>query len=420
MKYANIGWQETVRGSKAAINLGDNLQFLAIDFIYNKMGIEDVHYLDMSEVASYKGEKLVLPLNWCLFDNNYMRGDYLDISDNIEPVFLGMTVCSRDEERFFNRENINYLNQHGPIGCRDEYTYQKLSQHGIHAYLNGCVTITLPKRNKLGKKLFLVDAPVELRTAIENKMGMEYECMTQQCYLEIDEAHRSLRQMAINHYRYILENAAVVVTSRLHVASPCVALGIPVIFARREVDIRFGWIDKLLRLYDQDEFSEINWKPKEIVFENIKQVIVENNIRRIRGENIDEENEKISHFFRERAYREYCSFSNSLADVNRLKNYINREWDKKRSIKYVLWGVNHIAEEIYHYIVKTFPFAKMVGVIDDYKDVEFAGKRSVAHNQIELDEEYYVLVVAVAASNAAYNFMGQRERLFLLGDVFIQ
>ena len=44
MKYANIKWQETIRGKQAAINYGDNLQFLAIDGLYKDMKMEDIQY----------------------------------------------------------------------------------------------------------------------------------------------------------------------------------------------------------------------------------------------------------------------------------------------------------------------------------------------------------------------------------------
>ncbi len=420
MKYANIGWQETVRGKKAAVNLGDNLQFLAIDYLYHKMGIKDITYLNMSQAASYRGEKLTLPLNWALFDANYMRGEFLNISKDIQPVFLGMTICSREEERFFNKENIAYLNANGPVGCRDAYTYQKLSQYGINAYLNGCVTITLPKRKKPGKKLFLADAPIELKSAVEEHLGTEYECISQQVYLELEGDCTKPGEIAARHYRYILENAAAVVTSRLHIASPCAALGIPVLFARKKLDIRFGWIDRLIKLYAENEFSGIDWNLKAASFEEAKQMILENDIRRIDGGNDAGENEKISRFFSERMRREYDSFANSLADIDKLKEYIHREWDKKSRIRYVLWGLNGTAEKIYHYIAEEFPLAEIAGVIDDYKEEEFYGVRCVAHRKAELDDACYVLVTAVAASNAAYGFFGERERMFLLGDVFVQ
>ena len=418
MKYANIGWQEIFTGNRAAVNFGDNLQFLAIDYIYSKMEVKNVTYLDMSEVSSYKGEKLVLPLNWSLFDKNYMKGDFLDISKDIEPIFLGMTICSRDDKRFFNQKNIEYLNLHGPVGCRDEYTYQMLSQYGIQAYLNGCATIILPQREKKGKKVLLVDAPIELKAAIQEHLGIGYECMSQQVYLEEDEIC-NLREMAIEHYRYISENAAVVVTSRLHIVSPCIALGIPVIFARKKIDVRFGWIDKLIKLYAENEFSEINWLPDQVFLDDMKQMILENDMRRIRGNNVAVENEKISNFFCKRDHLEYCSFSKSLADVDKLIDYINREWNEKTEVRYVLWGLNRAAEEIYHYITEKFPLAEMVGIIDDYKNEVFAGRKCVTHDQIELDELCYVLVTAVAASNAVHDYFGERDRVFLLGDVFI-
>lgn len=231
MKYANIKWQETIRGKQAAINYGDNLQFLAIDGLYKDMKMEDIQYLDMSEIASYCGEKLILPLNWTIFDANYMKGDYLDISPDIEPVLLGMALCGRDDDRFFNQENINYLKEHGPIGCRDEYTYQKLNKYGIESYINGCVSITLSRREASGEKVILVDAPIELERDIQKNLGTEFQCMTQQTYMGIEEAKMTLQQVVEKHYNYIKENAKVVVTSRLHVASPCIAMGIPVILS---------------------------------------------------------------------------------------------------------------------------------------------------------------------------------------------
>ena len=111
MRYANIKWQETIRGNRAAVNYGDNLQFLAIDGLYRELGIQDISYLNMHEVMSYRGESLVLPLNWTIFDANYMKGNYLSISPDIRPVFLGMALCGRDDECYFNKENIAYLEE---------------------------------------------------------------------------------------------------------------------------------------------------------------------------------------------------------------------------------------------------------------------------------------------------------------------
>ena len=420
MKYANIKWQETIRGKQAAINYGDNLQFLAIDGLYKDMKMEDIQYLDMSEIASYCGEKLILPLNWTIFDANYMKGDYLDISSDIEPVFLGMALCGRDDDRFFNQENINYLKEHGPIGCRDEYTYQKLNKYGIESYINGCVSITLSRREASGEKVILVDAPIELERDIQKNLGTEFQCMTQQTYMGIEEAKMTLPQVVEKHYNYIKENAKIVVTSRLHVASPCIAMGIPVIFARNEVDYRFSWLDKFIKLYSKEEFCDIDWKPKTLMYDDIKQNIRQNDIDRILGKQTDRENKKIHNYFVDRERHVYGSFQKSLANIEQIKEYICKEWTGKKNVEYILWGLNDVAKELYFYIEQNFSNAKLMGIIDDYREDSFAGWECKKHDRQKVSDESYVIVTAVAASNAAYDYFKTREHLFLLGDVFIK
>ena len=418
MKFANIRWQDTIRGNQAAINYGDNLQFLAIDGLYEEMGVTEIQYLDMHELTSYRGEQLILPLNWTLFDANYMVGNYLNISPDIKPVFLGMALCGRDDECYFCKENINYLKQYEPIGCRDEYTYQKLIKHGIDAYINGCVSVTLPRRKDGGKKIILVDAPIELEGDIQKKLHSEYECMTQQVYMNIEDAREKLQQIVRDHYKYIMENAGVVITSRLHIASPCIAMGIPVIFARKEVDFRFSWLDKFIKLYSEKEFKNIDWKPQIPVYEDIKKDIRHNDIARILGKQTEIDNKRIHKYFLNRNRHVYSSFQKSLIDLEKLKRYLCEEWTDKYDIEYVLWGVNDATKEIHFYISKNFPNAKLIGVIDDYRNDCFAGLKCVKHTKIEIKNECYVLVTAVAASNMAYHYFKEKRNLYLSGDVF--
>lgn len=421
MRYANIIWQETNWHKSAAVNIGDNLQFLAIDYLYSQLGVskDEIVYLHMSELKTYRGEKLLLPLNWSLFDVNYMEDEKLMISSDIEPVFLGMSICSRDKDEFFCEHNIEYLKKHGPIGCRDEYTYRRLEKHGIAAYVNGCVSMLLPKRERLGEKLFMVDAPIEIKKALEEKLGSEYECCTQQMYLESEEEKENLRNIAIEHYKYILENARLVVTSRLHILSPCLALGIPVIFVRNMIDERFGWIDKLVRLYTCEEQKDIDWQPLAVELEGIKQIILKNDIERILGKNDEQENHKIHEYFMEREHGNYVSFAQSLCKMESAKKYLHQKWKDDEKVHYVLWGANQNAKELYEYIKDNFPNARLAGVIDDYKKGDFLGMVCKMHEDIEIEEECYMVVTAVAASNVAYDYFNGRERMLLLGDIFI-
>lgn len=69
--------------------------------------------------------------------------------------------------------------------------------------------------------------------------------------------------------------ARLVVTSRLHCALPCVALGTPVIFVPKDKnDIRFKGYNEFLNIYSPEDLQKIDWnnppknkKPEELIKE---------------------------------------------------------------------------------------------------------------------------------------------------------
>ena len=77
----------------------------------------------------------------------------------------------------------------------------------------------------------------------------------------------STAKKILDYYR---DNAALVITSRLHIASPCMAMGIPVILVKEEFDGRYSWIDKFLPLYEREEWRKINWNPIPVEYEEFK------------------------------------------------------------------------------------------------------------------------------------------------------
>ena len=66
------------------------------------------------------------------------------------------------------------------------------------------------------------------------------------------------------------DTAKLVVTSRLHIASPCLAMGIPVILAKKHFGDRFGFIDCFLPTYTPEKYNDIDWSPSPINFEEEK------------------------------------------------------------------------------------------------------------------------------------------------------
>lgn len=430
MKYANIDWQSTeVENSNMwAINVGDNLQFMAVDYLYESMHIpkKDVVYLSINEIAKYRGERLILPLNWSIFDRNWMVDGKISISEYIEPVFLAVTMGASYKEAYWNEENIAFLKKHEPIGCRDINTRNVLRRKGIRAYLNGCLTSLFPKQmcNIKKDKVFFIDAPVELQKYVPKEYLSDAIFMTQQYYFSNEIPVKALKEFVIEHYQQIIQEAKMVVTSRLHIASPCIAFGIPVIMAKKEIDNRFGWLEKYISLYNQDNFSEIDWNPPIIEYEEAKRKIIQLNCSRIFSE---WEKWKICRQMDD-YYRidekPYLDFSQLIGhNWGGLINYIKKKWNKEELYEYAIWGVTASSKEVIEYIRKEFPNAKLKVVIDKYKEGKVFGVEIVKPREVCWEEIQYLFVLSVMASNEAYKICQKKiipdGQYYLVGDVFM-
>lgn len=148
--------------------------------------------------------------------------------EKIVPVFLGLSILTNIISGI---KDIEYLKRYEPIGCRDEYTLEVMRNHGIKAYLNGCLTAAFPRvRNNEDNdltKIFCVDISDELKKHIPTNIINHCIFMSHTYYKS--ELHCSPEEKVRQVYKtYILE-AKMVITSRLHVAISCIATGFPVI-----------------------------------------------------------------------------------------------------------------------------------------------------------------------------------------------
>lgn len=249
-------------------NYGDTIQTLAINEVYKRIGIpedmiEKVEYEDISTYRAKGNYKVKLPMQGCF---EYKRGlDAFPLSGDIVPVYIGF---SRISGSHIYKENFA---SYAPIGCRDEATYKKIKKKGYEAFLSGCYTICFPRREKdiTEGKIFMVDAP----KGIEEYLPEEYKERLEYVTHETD-SNEMLEEKAEQMLQRYRDEAQLVITSRLHCASPCMAMGIPVILARDYFDSRYEWIDKYLPLYTRDKFGSINWKPESVDLEEMKDKLV--------------------------------------------------------------------------------------------------------------------------------------------------
>lgn len=431
MKFGNLYWQNTNMADSdvVAVNFGDNLQFMAIDYLYSVFlpDTQEVVKLQLNEIRDYRGEDIILPLNWNLFDRAFMDGNRIDISENILPVFLGMTIESYAyKESFFNDYNIAYLKRHEPIGCRDAHTVDVLRQYHIRAYLNGCLTSVFPKREKIAQnRIVFVDVPIGLLPYIPEGMKGQYEVMTQQHYFDQSVSVENVLDKVKAQYRKYAEEAGLVVTSRLHVASPCMAMGIPVIFVKDRIDARFGWLDAYIPLYDREHFDRIEWNPRPIEYEDKKEVIIQNAVKRIL--NVYENDigfDAVEAVYRNRKKKEYINFQQTIYNnFEKATLFLQKNYSQKDNFVYSIWGINDAAENFYTYMCREYPNAELKCVIDKYKSMEFHGKQTIKPEEICWEDGEIIFILPVKASNEAMSVLEgkkvDRKYYICCGDQFI-
>lgn len=385
---------------RSFVNLGDMIQTEAILYVYERMGIkrEDVIRIDINELNHYNGEYLILPININLSLNWII--DVFPLPERIIPVFLGLSYFAAQE---FPQKLKDYFRRYEPIGCRDEFTLEVMRKNQIEAYLFGCITAVLPQRsaNMEGNKVFFVDVPrsfidfskdyfemvnehVEVISHIRN--GIEFYDST---YIEKET------QDLLERYK---KEAKLVVTSRLHCMSPCMAMGISVIPVTDNISPRMGWVDRYLNIYTPETYERIEWKGQKVSYETIKEKMIQVAIGRI--DNVKEKYEKIADlsFFYET--REKSSYGNYYRNI--LKKMPD---ERKETLEYILWGAGQIGMNAYRVISSAYPNSKLKAVVDSYCTGDFFGVPIEKPDILKGSTKEYIFITTTSGELCAREMM---------------
>ena len=407
MKFANYRFN-----ARSVNNLGDNMQLITIDFIYERMGIskEEIVYIDKNEISNYKGEYVILPVTMPLVD--YVEGGISGrFSPYIIPVFLGLTIAS---DRLLPEE-IDYYRQFEPVGCRDERTMNTLRKYGIRTYLHGCITATLPLRVTEGKKfnkVFLVDVDPEVLPYIPDVLKKDSEQLTHH-HEGIDNPKELMRK----YYDRYKNEGKLVITSLLHCSVPCMAAGIPVILIKKQISYRFGWLEKLLKLYDRDDLRNIDWYPDAVNYEGHKERVLQITINRLQ-EAYDKYKAiyDLSWFYEERERKEYI-----VDAFEPVRKFIDQVFiDHHSQYEYSIWGLTQMSTITVDYISKNYPNAKLMHVYDSYRRVKFEGLVSESPEQIRKNPDDIVILTSNGPNKMAktlFDEIGKDERSYFLFEI---
>jgi hypothetical protein len=277
MKYGYLSFgRNPAQGRNQYGNLGDWYQSFAVQALFRKMGVPDseTQAIRRTGITDYRGEQTRLVLQGCFL---HMKGaPVFPVSADLDPCFFGFHCLSA-----LDRKGLLSLPDDLLIGCRDEPTFHRMQKLGKRAFLSGCLSMTLDKRPAAPEngKVFLVDAPRGIEDYMPAHLRERAEYISQSFRIENEwdesETHERLRRKAEETLAKYRDEAALVVTSRLHAASPCTALGIPVILARNYFDERYAWIEKFLPLYTPDRFGAIDWNVQAPDVEPVKRQILD-------------------------------------------------------------------------------------------------------------------------------------------------
>lgn len=242
-------------------NVGDYIQSLAA-----KQYLPNVNTLiNREELSDYTGKKLSIILNgWFMH-----KPEKWPPSSDIDPLFISFHMNRPYIDSMLTPEAISYFKQIGSIGCRDYYTAEVLESKGVDSYYSSCLTTTLSNKYFYSGErtgVLLVDVMHNLpnlsnyptlplkyilshfktknifKSFLKNTINKKIlDQIPEEFIDEVEVMNNSLDNTAYDvHSRYNLaetylekfSKARLVITSRIHCALPCLALGTPVIYIK--------------------------------------------------------------------------------------------------------------------------------------------------------------------------------------------
>ncbi|HCT41979.1 MAG TPA: polysaccharide pyruvyl transferase family protein [Moraxellaceae bacterium] len=252
MRYGLLTYAE----NRKFFNVGDYIQSLAAQQFLPQVD----EYLNREALADYAGDPIKLIMNGWFTHNatNWVP------APTIEPLFVSFHVNNTAAPGMLDSAGVAYLKAHQPIGCRDQFTVDTLRAKGIAAYFSGCLTLTLDsyrvEDSERGDTVYIVDPLYGYPTrekvtynyrrflrSIQNGDIFKFRRRARHLGNLIDKdllasaihvnqeppantfSDAEKFAMAEDLLR-MYARARLVITSRIHCALPCLALGTPVIF----------------------------------------------------------------------------------------------------------------------------------------------------------------------------------------------
>ena len=241
MKFGLVVYKETK-------NIGDDIQCYAVSRLLPSVDIVlDREHLDTVEsdepiAAVMNGWFLHKKWNWP--PANCLRPHF--VAFHYAEYRVAQYYGEYIKTKFLSGPGLDYLKAWAPIGCRDLNTVKLLEKLGVEAYFSGCMTLTLPQMPRIESKspyVCFVDVDAKATEVMSDqakKQGMDCRIMTHLIKEYSADTPWQVRAQQVEKLLTVYQNSTCVATSRLHCALPCLALGVPVLLVRPDLDnVRF-------------------------------------------------------------------------------------------------------------------------------------------------------------------------------------
>ena len=276
MKYYTIGYK--YNGKLNIINLGDNIQSLAVVEMLKKLSVRDeqIDYIVRSEMGIRKQDRengIFIPATGGLAWNTYPANDDLPINDfNLRILYFGTRIPDGmfDALRHYDAF-IASMKKYEPVGCRDVATRDYLRTLGIKAFYSKCVSIGFEQRRSdvNGDKIFVIGGIVSdlvetIKINMPHHLRDKIVRLSQRihfpgCGSANDNEMKYTNHLAQERLDLLKKEAMLVISSHIHVVMPCAAMGIPVIFYDINDNSRSAVAKSILPAYTTDMIKNYDW-----------------------------------------------------------------------------------------------------------------------------------------------------------------
>lgn len=230
-------------------NIGDDVQTLAL---CQFLGAPDV-FVDRDRFPHYASAG---PIR--LIANGFFTCGPFPPPPNIEAVYVALCASSLNSG---DKATIEHLRASAPIGCRDQHSVRWCANLGIAAYFASCLSILLERTIPYDPAgpIVTVDVNPKLLPPFQETM-LAVTHRVRPAGFPLPQS----RLEAMDKRLKVYQRASLVITNRLHVAMPCLGMGVPLVMVQADsLDFRLTALPDFVHVHKKEELKNISLNPND-------------------------------------------------------------------------------------------------------------------------------------------------------------